>query len=83
MSACNVGDLGSIPGSGRSPGEGNGNPLHYSSALSLGYKRKEKTQEIHHYIVSWVSKFLGSLPSSFYVSKFSYVCLIYNVQCFY
>ena len=26
-SACNVGDLGSIPGLGRSPGEGNGNPL--------------------------------------------------------
>ena len=29
-SACNAGDLGSIPGSGRSPGEGNGNPLQYS-----------------------------------------------------
>ena len=29
-SACNVGDLGSIPGSGISPGEGNGNPLQYS-----------------------------------------------------
>ena len=29
-SACNVGDLGSIPGSGRSPGEGNGYPLQYS-----------------------------------------------------
>ena len=28
-SACNVGDLGSIPGSGRSPGEGNDNPLQY------------------------------------------------------
>ena len=28
--ACNTGDLGSIPGSGRSPGEGNGNPLQYS-----------------------------------------------------
>jgi len=26
----NAGDLGSIPGSGRSPGEGNGNPLQYS-----------------------------------------------------
>ena len=26
-SACNVGDLGLIPGLGRSPGEGNGNPL--------------------------------------------------------
>ena len=30
LSACNVGDLGSIPGLGRSPGEGNGNPLQYS-----------------------------------------------------
>ena len=30
MSACNAGDLGLIPGSGRSPGEGNGNPLQYS-----------------------------------------------------
>ena len=26
----NAGDTGSIPGSGRSPGEGNGNPLQYS-----------------------------------------------------
>ena len=29
-SACNAGDLRSIPGSGRSTGEGNGNPLQYS-----------------------------------------------------
>ena len=29
-SAYNVGDLGLIPGSARSPGEGNGNPLQYS-----------------------------------------------------
>ena len=29
-SVCNVGDPGSIPGLGRSPGEGNGNPLQYS-----------------------------------------------------
>ena len=29
-STCNVGDLGSIPGWGRSPVEGNGNPLQYS-----------------------------------------------------
>ena len=29
-SACNEGDLGLIPGLGRSPGEGNGNPLQYS-----------------------------------------------------
>ena len=29
-SACNAEDQGSIPGSGRSPGEENGNPLQYS-----------------------------------------------------
>jgi len=28
--ACNMGDPGSIPGWGRPPGEGNGNPLQYS-----------------------------------------------------
>ena len=28
--ACNATDVGSIPGSGRSPGEGNGNPLQHS-----------------------------------------------------
>ena len=31
VSAYNTGDLGSIPGSGRSPGGGNGKPLQYSS----------------------------------------------------
>ena len=30
-SACNAEDSGLIPGLGRSPGEGNGNPLQYSS----------------------------------------------------
>ena len=29
-SVCNAGDPGSIPGLGRSPGEGNGTPLQYS-----------------------------------------------------
>ena len=29
-SACNAGDMGFIPGSGKIPGEGNGNPLQYS-----------------------------------------------------
>ena len=29
-SACSAGDLGLIPGLGRSPGEGNSNPLRYS-----------------------------------------------------
>ena len=33
--ACNAGDLGLIPGSGRSPGEGNDNPLQYSCLESF------------------------------------------------
>ena len=40
--ACNVGDPGSIPGSGRSPGEGNGHPLHYScleNSMDKGARR--------------------------------------------
>ena len=34
-SACNTGDPGSIPGLGRSPGEGNGNPLQCASHTFL------------------------------------------------
>ena len=34
-SACNAGDSGLIPGLGRSPGEGNGNPLQYSCLENL------------------------------------------------
>ena len=33
-SACNAGDLGSVPGLGRSPGKGNGYQLQYSSILA-------------------------------------------------
>ena len=33
-SACNAGDLGSVPGLGRSPGEGKGYPLQYSGLES-------------------------------------------------
>ena len=32
---CNAGDVGSIPGSERSPGEGNGYPLQYSNLENL------------------------------------------------
>ena len=34
-SACSARDLGSIPGLGRSPGEGNGNPLQYPCLENL------------------------------------------------
>ena len=38
-SACNEGDLGSIPGVERSPGEGKGYPLQYSGLESMGLQR--------------------------------------------
>ena len=59
-SACSVGDPGSIPGSGRSPGEGNGNPLQYPcldnsmdrGAWQAGYnpwtcKESDMTERLH------------------------------------
>ena len=41
--ACNAGDPGSIPGMGRSPGEGNGSPLQYSC---MGREVKSERVEI-------------------------------------
>ena len=58
-STCNPGDLGSIPGLGRSPGEGNSYPLQYSGMEnSMGYivhgVAKSQTQlsdfPIHYYL---------------------------------
>ena len=45
-SACNAGDLGLIPGLGRSSGEGNGNPLQYS-CLENPMDRKAWQATIH------------------------------------
>ena len=45
VSACNAGDPGSITGLGRSPGEGNGNPLQYF--------RLEKEMATHSSILAW------------------------------
>ena len=45
-SACNAGDVASIPGSGRSPGGGNGDPLQYSrleNAMDRGPTHLPKT----------------------------------------
>ena len=65
VSACNVGDLGSIPGSGRSPGEGNGNTLQYSclenpmgggvwwaTIQSTGCKESDTTERLHFHFLS-------------------------------
>ena len=52
-SACNVGDLGSIPGLGGSPGEGNCYPLQYSRLENSidypwGLKESDMTERLSH-----------------------------------
>ena len=45
-SACNAGNLSSIPGSGRSPGEGNGKPHQYSWTEEPGESQSMESQEL-------------------------------------
>ena len=76
-SACNAGDPGSIPGSGRSPGEGNGNPLQYSCLENsmdvrslVGYspwgrKESDMTKRLHfHWITEKASNSRKTLTSA-------------------
>ena len=51
-SACNVGDLGSIPELGRSPGGGHGNPLQYS-CLENPMDRGAQLATVHGVAKSW------------------------------
>ena len=67
-STCNIGDPGSIPGLGRSPGEGNGNPFQHSCLEnSMG---RGDWQAIVHGVASvilsklWISHMYCSLHSS-------------------
>ena len=50
--ACNAGDPGSTPGSGRSPGKGNGNPLQYS-CLGNSISRGAWWATVHGVAKSW------------------------------
>ena len=52
-SACNAGDLGSIPGLGRSPGEGIGYPLQYSWAFLVA----QLVKNLPAMWETWVGKF--------------------------
>ena len=54
-STCNAGDLGSIPGSGRSTGEGNGYPLQYS-CLDNSIDRGAWWATIHGVTKSWMTE---------------------------
>ena len=62
-SPCNAGDPGSISGSGRSPGEGNGNPLQYSCLVGYsprGRKESDTTERLHlHLHLGFQRRFSG------------------------
>ena len=74
-SACNAGDLGSIPGSGRSPGEGNGNPLQYSCLENFmdrgSWLQSMGSQSTGH---DWVTNTCHPSSSLSPVSTFTYLC---------
>ena len=65
-SAYNAGYLGSVPGSGRSPGEGNGNPLQYSCLENpMDQEEAMGSQRVRH---DWATSLLLS---------FTFVCQLY------
>ena len=57
-STCSMGDLGLIPGLGRSPGEGNSHPLQYTAwripwtVWSRGHKESDTTEQLSHSLYS-------------------------------
>ena len=71
-SACNAGDLGLIPGSGRSPGEGNGNTLQYS-CLENPMDGGAWWSTVHG-VAKSQSDFAFTFPSLTYSSQLSLAC---------
>ena len=67
-SACSVGDLGSIPGLERTPGEGHGNPLQYScldNSMDREAWRAMESQRVWH---NWAS------------NTFTFICVIREIM---
>ena len=76
-SACNAGDLGSIPGSGRYPGEGTGNPLQYSCLENL-MDGEAWWATVHGVAKSWTG--LSNFTFTFMMIELR--CLISSAYCF-
>ena len=66
-SACNAGDIGLIPGLGRSPGEENGNPLQYSSCNTGFAKSCKESDTIGHKHLPTYVLLLFSLSPLFFL----------------
>ena len=72
--AADAGDVGSIPGSGRSPGEGNGNPLQYS-CLGNPMDRGARRATVHG-----VAKGQTHLATKYLQGQGRRILCIYNTQ---
>ena len=94
-SACNAGDLGSIPGLGRSPGEGNGNPLQYSgldnphgwSSLAgyspWGHKESDTTERLYFTYVlrlKWCLKGFVLTTLFLFIQEFFFFLPLYTAN---
>ena len=83
-SACSSGDLGLIPGSGRSLGEGNGNPLQYT-CLENSRKRGAWWAAVHGVTKSWVQltntslHFIVFITFSFSTLEILLYCLLASI----
>ena len=64
-SACSAGDLGSVPGLGRPPEEGNGNPLQYSGLenFGLGCKESDRTEWLSLLGAFLIAQLVKNLPA--------------------
>ena len=76
-SACKTGDLGTIPGCGRSPGEGNGNPLQYSCWYNSMDRGTWKTT-VHE--VTRVGRDLVTKPPPSPYSGECRICMKYKIR---
>ena len=79
-SASNAGDPGLIPGSGRSPGEGNGNPLQYS-CLENPMDRRAWWATVHRVAKSQLSDFTFTFITWFSSVQFSSVTQLCPTLC--
>ena len=87
-SACNAGDPGSTPGSGRSPGKGNGNPLQYSYLENFhgqrslvgyspwGHKESDTTERLHFHICVYYKMLHICTHSIFLIHSVTDRCLV-------
>ena len=79
---ANAGDAGSIPGSGRSPGEGNGNPLQYSCLEGYSpWDQKESNTVEHTRITTPPPPHLYSQPNTYSEFLDSRVLIVFSLVC--